>query len=95
MCDDTIATQTYIDSIILGSAFLLGFFIQGALIEPLGRKNILLYSSIICALCAFLLNFVNNSLAIMILFCLMILIPGLLISVMCGAIVDLVPTYFR
>lgn len=92
MCDDTIATQTYIDSIILGSAFLLGFFIQGALIEPLGKKNILLYSSIICA---FLLNFVNNSLAIMILFCLMILIPGLLISVMCGAIVDLVPTYFR
>lgn len=80
---------------IVGCAFLVGFAIQGALLNPLGRKNVLLAALAIGTLSGILLHFVVNTQAVLVLFCLYILMPGLSISVMCGAMVDLVPTQLR
>ncbi|KAM7351024.1 uncharacterized protein ACRADG_003997 [Cochliomyia hominivorax] len=95
MCDDSISNKTYIDNIIMGLAFLVGFSIQGTLLNPLGRKNVLLAALAVGALCGILLNFVTSTTGVLILFCLLILLPGLTISIMCGAMVDLVPTHLR
>ncbi|XP_001359096.4 synaptic vesicle glycoprotein 2B-like [Drosophila pseudoobscura] len=94
-CSDHISSKTYIDNIIVGVAFLIGFSIQGTLINPLGRKNVLLVALIIATFSGFCLHFFGNRTAVLVLFCLYILLPGLSISIMLGAIVDLVPTHLR
>ncbi|XP_053945475.1 synaptic vesicle glycoprotein 2C-like [Anastrepha ludens] len=95
ICDDSITTKTYVDNMIVGCAFLVGFAIQGALLNPLGRKNVLLAALAIGTLSGILLHFVVNTQVVLVLFCLYILMPGLSISIMCGAMVDLVPTHLR
>uniref|UniRef100_A0A1I8PAL4 Major facilitator superfamily (MFS) profile domain-containing protein n=1 Tax=Stomoxys calcitrans TaxID=35570 RepID=A0A1I8PAL4_STOCA len=95
ICDDTISTKTYVDNIVVGLAFLVGFSIQGALLNPLGRKNVLLASLAVGAVCGLLLHVVTDTTGILILFCLYILLPGLSMSIMCGALVDLVPTQLK
>ncbi|KAI8117033.1 Synaptic vesicle glycoprotein 2A [Lucilia cuprina] len=95
ICDDTISTKTYIDNIIMGVAFLVGFSIQGTLLNPLGRKNVLIAALAVGAFCGILLHVVTSTTGVLVLFCLYILLPGLSISIMCGAMVDLVPTHLR
>ncbi|XP_065356384.1 synaptic vesicle glycoprotein 2A-like [Calliphora vicina] len=95
ICDDTISTKTYINNMILGLVFLIGFSLQGLLLRPVGRKNLLIGNLAVGALCGILLHVVSNSTIILILLCLSILLPGLAVSIMCGGIVDLVPTHFR
>ncbi|KAH8407090.1 hypothetical protein KR222_006409 [Zaprionus bogoriensis] len=95
MCSDHISEKTYIDNIIVGAAFLIGFSIQGFLLNPIGRKNVLLAAVALSTLSGILLHLVTNSIVVLILFCLYILLPGLSISIMLGAIVDLMPTHLR
>lgn len=81
---------------IVGLAFLIGFAIQGTLLHPLGRRNVLSVAIGVGVLSGILLNFVSNDGAgVLILFCLYILLPGLSISIMCGVIVDIMPTNLR
>lgn len=95
MCDATISTQTYIDNIIMGFAFLIGFILQGLLLKVCGRKNVLLGALSVGAFSSILIYFVTDTTEILMLFCLCILIPGLTISIMCSGLVDLVPTHLR
>ncbi|XP_065356385.1 uncharacterized protein LOC135950786 [Calliphora vicina] len=95
LCDDTISTETYINNMILGLALLIGFCIQGLLLGPLGRKNILIVNIAVGALCGILLLVVSNSTIILILLILSILVPDLSVTIICSGIVDLVPTHFR
>ncbi|EDV42275.2 uncharacterized protein Dana_GF17900 [Drosophila ananassae] len=94
-CTATISSKTYIDNIIVGVAFLIGFSIQGTLLNPLGRKNVLLAAIAVAVLSGVFLHFIANPTGVLIAFCLYILLPGLSISIMIGAIVDLVPTHLR
>ncbi|KAH8293509.1 hypothetical protein KR054_001144 [Drosophila jambulina] len=94
-CTDPISSKTYIDNLIVGFAFLIGFSIQGTLLNPLGRKNVLLAALAVAALSGIFLHFMGNPTGVLVLFCLYILLPGLSISIMIGAIVDLVPTNLR
>ncbi|XP_073823712.1 synaptic vesicle glycoprotein 2A-like [Musca autumnalis] len=95
VCDDHIATKTFVDNIVVGLAFFVGFAIQGAILNPLGRKNVLLAALTVAAVCGLLLHVVTNTTALLVLFCLYILLPGLSMSIMLGALVDLVPTHFK
>ncbi|ALC46845.1 CG31103, partial [Drosophila busckii] len=95
LCSSVITEKTYIDNMIVGVAFLIGFAIQGAILNPLGRKNVLLGALILSTLSGILLHFITNTTIVLILFCLYILLPGLSISIMIGAVVDLVPTHLR
>ncbi|KAH8383935.1 hypothetical protein KR009_011380 [Drosophila setifemur] len=94
-CSNPISNKTYIDNLIVGFAFLIGFSIQGTLLNPLGRKNVLLAALAVAVLSGIFLHFIGNPTGVLILFCLYILLPGLSISIMIGAIVDLVPTNLR
>lgn len=95
MCSDHISNKTYIDNLVVGVAFLIGFSIQGFLLNPIGRKNVLLAALILSTISGIFLHLVSNSTVVLILFCLYILLPGLSISIMLGAIVDLMPTHLR
>lgn len=95
LCSDHISNKTYIDNLVVGVAFLIGFSIQGFLLNPIGRKNVLLAALILSTISGILLHLVSNSTVVLILFCLYILLPGLSISIMLGAIVDLMPTHLR
>ncbi|KAM8703222.1 hypothetical protein ACLKA7_007928 [Drosophila subpalustris] len=95
VCTNPISTKTYIDNMIVGTAFLIGFSVQGLLLNPFGRKNVLMGALTVTILSGILLHIVSNSTAVLVLFCLYILLPGLSISIMIGAIVDLVPTHLR
>ncbi|EDW81273.2 uncharacterized protein Dwil_GK11975 [Drosophila willistoni] len=94
-CINPIDKKTYIDNMIVGVAFLVGFCIQGTLLNPLGRKNVLLAALVVSTISGILLHFVTNATAVLVLFCLYILLPGLSISIMLGAVVDFVPTNLR
>lgn len=81
---------------IVGLAFFIGFAIQGTLLHPLGRRNVLTVAIAVGVLSGILLNFVaSKGAGVLVLFCLYILLPGLSISIMCGVIVDLMPTHLR
>ncbi|XP_034475468.1 synaptic vesicle glycoprotein 2C [Drosophila innubila] len=95
VCINPISTKTYIDNMIVGVAFLIGFSVQGLLLNPFGRKNVLMGAIFFSILSGILLHIVSNTTAVLALFCLYILLPGLSISIMLGAIVDLVPTHLR
>ncbi|KMZ05790.1 synaptic vesicle glycoprotein 2C [Drosophila simulans] len=94
-CTDPISSKTYIDNLVVGFAFLIGFSIQGLILNPLGRKNVLLAALAVATLSGVLLHFMESPTGVLVLFCLYILLPGLSISIMIGAIVDLVPTHLR
>jgi len=65
------------------------------ILNPLGRKNVLLAALAVAVLSGVLLHIMENATGVLVLFCLYILLPGLSISIMIGAIVDLVPTHLR
>ncbi|KAH8295006.1 hypothetical protein KR018_005360 [Drosophila ironensis] len=94
-CSNPISNKTYIDNLIVGFAFLIGFSIQGTLLNPLGRKNVLLAALAVSVLSGIFLHFIASPTGVLISFCLYILLPGLSISIMIGAVVDLVPTHLR
>lgn len=95
LCDDSISSETYLNNIILGFIILLGFNIQGPLLQYFGRKQVLMGGIALGILCGILIHFVTQTTGILILLCLFILVPVLSVSNMCGAIVDLVPTHLR
>ncbi|TMW47206.1 hypothetical protein DOY81_007712, partial [Sarcophaga bullata] len=95
ICDDTISSKTYIDTIIMGVTFLLGYAIQGAVLKFLGRKTVLFACLTLAAICGILFNVVTSITGVLVLFFLFILLPGLIISILIGASVDLVPTHLR
>jgi len=56
---------------------------------------VLLAALAVAVLSGVLLHIMENPTGVLVLFCLYILLPGLSISIMIGAIVDLVPTHLR
>ncbi|KAM7358989.1 uncharacterized protein ACRADG_003754 [Cochliomyia hominivorax] len=94
-CNDTISTETYINSIIMAVILLIGFIAQGSLLRVLERKIVLISCLFLGVLCSFLLIFITNITGMLILLGMGILIPVLAASNMCSVIVDLVPTHLR
>ncbi|KAM7363510.1 putative transporter svop-1 [Cochliomyia hominivorax] len=95
ICDDTINTKSYIDSITFGLCYIVGYVILGLIINPLGRKLTIMSLLIISAICGLVLHWLLEPIAIVVCFILFLVLPGLCISVLSGAVVDLVPTNLR
>ncbi|XP_037946972.1 synaptic vesicle glycoprotein 2B-like [Teleopsis dalmanni] len=94
-CDDTIAVKTYVDNIIVGCVFLIGFILQGPLLKVFGNKIVIYTTLIIGFISGVLLHFVSNKILLLVVFCFYIILPGLSISVMLATVVELVPTHLR
>uniref|UniRef100_A0A1A9ZZ28 Major facilitator superfamily (MFS) profile domain-containing protein n=1 Tax=Glossina pallidipes TaxID=7398 RepID=A0A1A9ZZ28_GLOPL len=95
ICDDTITTKSYIDSLTFGLSFTAGYFVLGFILKPFGRKLTMVMAFGIAAFCGFLLHWLHNPIAIVVCFILFLILPGVCISVLSGAVVDLVPTHLR
>ncbi|XP_037946974.1 synaptic vesicle glycoprotein 2B-like [Teleopsis dalmanni] len=95
LCDDTINTKSYIDSITYGLTYVAGYIILGIIINPIGRKGVMIGALCLSGLCGIALNWLVQPISIVVVFCLFLMLPGLCISVLSGAVVDLVPTHLR
>uniref|UniRef100_A0A1A9WGN7 Major facilitator superfamily (MFS) profile domain-containing protein n=1 Tax=Glossina brevipalpis TaxID=37001 RepID=A0A1A9WGN7_9MUSC len=95
ICDDTVTTKSFIDSLTFGLSFTAGYFILGFILKPFGRKLTMVTAFGVAALCGFLLHWIHNPIAIVVCFILFLILPGVCISVLSGAVVDLVPTNLR
>ncbi|XP_064556867.1 synaptic vesicle glycoprotein 2B isoform X1 [Drosophila montana] len=95
ICVDEINTKSYIDTITYGTALTMGYILMGFVINQIGRKAAITMGLAIAAGCAISLVWIKNEVIIIICFCLYLVLPGLCVSVLSGAVVDLVPTKLR
>ncbi|XP_034112880.1 synaptic vesicle glycoprotein 2B [Drosophila albomicans] len=95
ICNDQISIKSYIDTITYGSALIAGYIVMGFVINRIGRKASITGGLSIAAGCAVALIWITDEIAIVVCFCLYLVLPGLCISVLSGAVVDLVPTHLR
>ncbi|XP_075148932.1 synaptic vesicle glycoprotein 2B-like [Haematobia irritans] len=95
VCDDTITRKSYIDSITFGLVYLGAYFVLGSIINPLGRKLTIILLLVISAICGIILHWLMEPIAIVVSFILFVMLPGLCVSILSGAVVDLVPTQLR
>ncbi|KAH8383934.1 hypothetical protein KR009_011379 [Drosophila setifemur] len=95
ICDDHINTKSYIDTITYGSALTVGYLLMGLILNKIGRKASIFLGLTLAGACAIALIFIKDDVAIVVCFCLYLVLPGLCISIVSGAVVDLVPTNLR
>ncbi|XP_061393536.1 synaptic vesicle glycoprotein 2C-like, partial [Musca vetustissima] len=95
VCDDTITRKSYIDSITFGLVYLGAYFVLGSIINPLGRKRTILLLLVVSAICGIVLHWIMEPIGIVACFILFVMLPGLCVSILSGAVVDLVPTHLR
>ncbi|EDV53719.1 synaptic vesicle glycoprotein 2B [Drosophila erecta] len=95
ICDDHINTKSYIDTITYGSALIVGYILMGLVINTIGRKASIFIGLTLAGACAIALIFIKDEVAIVVCFCLYLVLPGLCVSILSGAVVDLVPTHLR
>lgn len=68
---------------------------MGFVINRIGRKASITGALAISAGCAVALIWINDEVVIIVCFCLYLVLPGLCVSILSGAVVDLVPTHLR
>ncbi|XP_036325024.1 synaptic vesicle glycoprotein 2B-like [Rhagoletis pomonella] len=94
-CSDHISNKTYIDSILLGLCFVVGYALLGPVINIFGRKATIIGSLLLSAIFGVLILVLVNPMAIVICFILFVTMPGICISLLGSGVVDLVPTHLR
>ncbi|KAH8256314.1 hypothetical protein KR032_000635, partial [Drosophila birchii] len=94
-CVDTINTKSYVDTITYGSALIVGYILMGLVLKAIGRKASISIGLALAGACAVILIFIKDEVAIVVCFCLYLVLPGLCVSIVSGAVVDLVPTHLR
>lgn len=95
ICSDQISIKSYIHTITYGSALIVGYIVMGFVINRIGRKASITGALAISAGCAVALIWINDEVVIIVCFCLYLVLPGLCVSILSGAVVDLVPTHLR
>ncbi|KAL7740167.1 hypothetical protein ACLKA6_003879 [Drosophila palustris] len=95
ICNDQISIKSYIDTITYGSALIVGYIVMGFVINRIGRKASITGGLAIASGCAVALIWIEDEVIIVVCFCLYLVLPGLSVSVLSGAVVDLVPTHLR
>ncbi|KAH8295005.1 hypothetical protein KR018_005359, partial [Drosophila ironensis] len=95
ICDDHINTKSYIDTITYGTALIVGYIVMGLVINKIGRKASIFLGLTFAGVCAIALIWIKDDVVIVVCFCLYLVLPGLCISILSGAVVDLVPTHLR
>lgn len=95
VCNDDISIKTYIDTITLGGSYVVAYIFLGMILNPIGRKAVLAGALGISGVCGLALQWVDEPIAIVVLFCGYLMLSGLCVSVLSGSVVDLIPTHLR
>ncbi|XP_054081812.1 synaptic vesicle glycoprotein 2B [Zeugodacus cucurbitae] len=94
-CVDEISTRSYIDSISLGLCFVVGYLLIGGVIKLFGRKATIIGSMFLSTVCCVALFWLLDPIAIVVCLIVFLTMPGLCVSMLGSAVVDLVPTHLR
>ncbi|XP_050339698.1 synaptic vesicle glycoprotein 2B-like [Bactrocera neohumeralis] len=95
VCVDEISDKSYIDSISMGLAYVVGYILIGGVIKLFGRKATIIGSLLLSAVCCVTLFWLLNPTAIVVSFIVFLTMPGLCISMLGSGVVELVPTHLR
>jgi len=68
---------------------------MGFVLKTIGRKASISIGLTLAGACAVALIFIKDEVVIVVCFCLYLVLPGLCVSILSGAVVDLVPTHLR
>lgn len=94
-CVNEITDKSYIDSISMGMCFVVGYVLIGGVIKLFGRKATIIGSMFLSTACCVSLFWLLDSIAIVVCFIVFLTMPGLCISMLGSAVVDIVPTHLR
>lgn len=90
-CEDTVSSEAFINSIMVGVYYLLGYVLISMLMKPLGRRWILTFSLFGSAISGLVLQWITVPILEIIFFSAFLVLSGLMISVISGAAVMLFP----
>ncbi|XP_055588279.1 synaptic vesicle glycoprotein 2B [Uranotaenia lowii] len=95
LCDDHVSQDAFVCLVVLGSVYSLLYLIMTAFLKCMNRGYILVSHLIISGVSGVLLVFVNQTQAVLVLICFLIIFAGSSISLVNGAAVSLFPTNIR
>ncbi|EDW28046.1 GL27291 [Drosophila persimilis] len=93
VCNDDL--HSFNDSLILGATYIILYNVCWLLLFYVPRKALLVTSLVIASTCGFAIIFVSNHFIQLFSLIFLVSFPGLIISLMGGALLEFVPTYIR
>uniref|UniRef100_A0A336LUM0 CSON005174 protein n=1 Tax=Culicoides sonorensis TaxID=179676 RepID=A0A336LUM0_CULSO len=94
-CDNSVSSEAFINSVMVGVYYTLGYVLISMLMKPLGRGWILGFSLFGSAISGFVLQWITIPILEIIFFSAFLVLSGLMISVISGTAVMLFPTHIR
>jgi MFS transporter, VNT family, synaptic vesicle glycoprotein 2 len=94
-CDDSVNTSVFVDSAIIGFAYLVGFILISVTIKPFGRRKLFIFTLLASSISGFLLPLTSSQYLILTFYCLFMLFAGVNVSTINSAACDLFPTHLR
>lgn len=95
ICDDKISTNAIYDSIMLGVYYTIVLTLIAIFVQKVGRGYILMITFFGGGLAGYLLYWITNPSVGIVLFSLLLVLPGSSLSLVCGSSVNLFPTSVR
>lgn len=95
LCNDTISEKAFEDSVLIGVYYLITLILIAIFVQRIGRGIILLVTFFTACCAGYLVLWVTNTSVAIILFSLLLFLPGCSISLVSGSVVHLFPTSVR
>lgn len=95
VCRDTVAYSTFTDAGILGTYYVAMYVLYALCIRRIGQGVFLVVCLFASAMAGLSLQWVDNPLAVVVLFSSHIVFSGICISMLTGIVVALIPTEYR
>lgn len=92
-CNMTIGDDIFIQNIIIGFAYLVGYSAWGVVVNALGNKNFFSICMIVSSIGTVVICLITNKLAIDVLFVVILMLPGITVAVISAIMVNIIPTH--
>ncbi|XP_053681031.1 synaptic vesicle glycoprotein 2B-like [Anopheles nili] len=95
LCDDEVKFETFLYTMILGIFGCVYALITSAVLGKFNQKVMMIFNCTVAGLCGIALQFIANSYAVALLFCLEIVFAGYCVLLVNANVVDIFPTNVR
>uniref|UniRef100_A0A3F2YX78 Major facilitator superfamily (MFS) profile domain-containing protein n=1 Tax=Anopheles farauti TaxID=69004 RepID=A0A3F2YX78_9DIPT len=95
LCDDDVKIETFVYTLLLGVIGCIYALITSAVLGKFDQKVMMVFNCIVAGICGIALQFIANSYAVAILFCLEIVFAGYCVLLVNANVVAIFPTNVR
>lgn len=95
VCNDHVAQETFIYTIILGVFGTSYSAITAVILGRINAKTMLIFNMIVAGIAGFTLQFVSNSYMVAVLFCMEIIFAAMCIPLVYASVISLFPTHVK